>query len=98
MGEAETNLGEAGAQDPVLLALATLEGRVQALVEQLSKSRAGLAEANEATERLRTELAERDRKIATLEEQTRGHENVRNAVRERVESLLGRIGDLEAGV
>ncbi|MDE0105960.1 MAG: hypothetical protein OXN89_26565 [Bryobacterales bacterium] len=88
---------QTGAGDTILLALETLERRVQQLLDQLRTARAARTSVDDEVEALREKLAERDRKIDGLTAQLRDGEKLRDDVRRRVEALLGRVGEMEAG-
>ena len=85
-----------GAGDTILVALETLERRVQDLLDQLRAVRATRTSAKDELDALRQKLAERDRKIESLTAQLRNGQKLRDDVRQRVESLLDRVGEMEA--
>lgn len=85
-----------GAGDTILVALETLERRVQELLDQLRAARATRTSAKDELEALREKLADRDRKIDSLTAQLRNGQKLRDDVRQRVESLLDRVGEMEA--
>ena len=85
-----------GAGDTILAALETLERRVQDLLDQLRAAHATRTSAKDELEALREKLADRDRQIDSLTAQLRNGEKLRDDVRQRVESLLDRVGEMEA--
>ena len=70
---------------------------MQQLLDQLRTARAARTSVDDEVEALREKLAERDRKIDGLTAQLRDGERLRDDVRQRVEALLGRVGEMEAG-
>ncbi len=85
------------ASDPALRALETLERRVQDLVTEILALRAALGSAERDAAGLRDQLAERDERIAALQDQADNSDAVRSSVTERIEALLDRIREVETG-
>ena len=80
-----------------LLALERLEGRVQQALDQLRASRAANASARAEVEALQEKIADRDRQIDDLGAQLAEQEGRRDVIRQRIQTLLDRFGDLESG-
>ena len=84
------------AQGSRLSPLGQLDRRVRELVEELGEARVARRAAEAEADTLRQLVRERDATIARLREQP-GRDDLRLAVRARVEALLRRIDQLEDG-
>ena len=74
--------------------LVELEDRIQGIAERFSETRRLQQAAEQNAERLEKVTAEQQHKIARLEAEVRELRADRNRVRERIETLLGRIDSL----
>jgi septal ring factor EnvC (AmiA/AmiB activator) len=74
--------------------LVELEDRIQGIAERFGETRRLQQVAEQNAERLEKLSAEQQQKIAHLEAEVRELRVERNRVRERIETLLGRIDSL----
>ena len=84
---------EADSQD--VEALEMLEARVLDMVDQLKEARARQLAAEKEAAKLRTEISDKNNRIAELEARSSEGQNSRKLVRSRIETLLDRIEALE---